>query len=87
MPYLQGSFGIPHGGGGDGMLHLSQERDEPHALHQRTLSMQRVSHHRLHIGFDDPDAFKGTEEEILPEFRRVRDEIIDRFTEFRNEIA
>lgn len=30
---------------------------------------------RLHIGFDDPDAFKGTEEEILPEFRRVRDEI------------
>ena len=43
--------------------------------------------HRLHIGFDDPDAFKGTEEEILPEIRRVRDEIIDRFTEFRNEIA
>lgn len=30
---------------------------------------------RLHIGFDDPDAFKGTDEEILPEFRRVRDEI------------
>ncbi len=42
--------------------------------------------HRLHIGFDDPDAFKGTEEEILPEFRRVRDEIVDRFTAFRNEI-
>ncbi len=30
---------------------------------------------RLHIGFDDPDEFKGTEEEMLPEFRRVRDEI------------
>lgn len=30
---------------------------------------------RLHIGFDDPDAFKGNEEEILSEFRRVRDEI------------
>lgn len=30
---------------------------------------------RLHIGFDDPDAFKGTDEEVLPEFRRVRDEI------------
>ncbi|MBQ0030540.1 MAG: arsenate reductase ArsC [Bacteroidales bacterium] len=30
---------------------------------------------RLHIGFDDPDAFKGSEEEVLPEFRRVRDEI------------
>lgn len=31
---------------------------------------------RVHIGFDDPDAFKGTEEEVLPEFRRVRDEIM-----------
>lgn len=30
---------------------------------------------RLHIGFDDPDAFTGTEEQILEEFRRVRDEI------------
>lgn len=30
---------------------------------------------RLHIGFDDPDAFKGTEQEVLAEFRRVRDEI------------
>ena len=30
---------------------------------------------RLHIGFDDPDAFTGTDEEILAEFRRVRDEI------------
>ena len=31
--------------------------------------------HRLHIGFDDPDAFTGTPEEIITEFRRVRDEI------------
>lgn len=30
---------------------------------------------RLHIGFDDPDAFKGSEEDVLPQFRRVRDEI------------
>lgn len=37
--------------------------------------------HRLHIGFDDPDAFKGTEEEVLPEFRRVRDEIKAKMTE------
>lgn len=29
----------------------------------------------LHIGFDDPDAFKGEEEQVLKEFRRVRDEI------------
>ena len=32
---------------------------------------------RLHIGFDDPDAFAGTESEIIDEFRRVRDEILD----------
>ena len=31
----------------------------------------------LHIGFDDPDAFTGTESEIIDEFRRVRDEILD----------
>ena len=37
---------------------------------------------RLHIGFDDPDAFKGTEEEVLPEFRRVRDEIKRKMQEF-----
>lgn len=29
----------------------------------------------LHIGFDDPDAFIGPEEQVLEEFRRVRDEI------------
>lgn len=32
---------------------------------------------RLHIGFDDPDAFTGPESEIIDEFRRVRDEIFD----------
>lgn len=32
---------------------------------------------RLHIGFDDPDAFTGTESEVIDEFRRVRDEILD----------
>lgn len=30
---------------------------------------------RYHWGFDDPAHFKGTEEEILTEFRRVRDQI------------
>ena len=30
---------------------------------------------RLHIGFDDPDAFSGPEEQLMEEFRRVRDEI------------
>ena len=30
---------------------------------------------KLHIGFDDPDAFTGPEEQVIEEFRRVRDEI------------
>jgi arsenate reductase len=30
---------------------------------------------RIHRGFDDPSRIKGSEEEVLPEFRRVRDEI------------
>ncbi len=29
----------------------------------------------IHRSFDDPASFRGTEEEILREFRRVRDEI------------
>jgi arsenate reductase len=30
---------------------------------------------RLHIGFDDPSRLSGSEAEVLPEYRRVRDEI------------
>lgn len=37
---------------------------------------------RLHIGFDDPAGASGSEEEILAEFRRVRDEIRARFRQF-----
>jgi arsenate reductase len=33
---------------------------------------------RVHIGFDDPSRTTGTEEEILADFRRVRDEIKER---------
>lgn len=33
---------------------------------------------RLHWPFDDPDKATGTDEDILGEFRRVRDEIADR---------
>ena len=29
----------------------------------------------LHIGFDDPDAFVGSDDDVIGEFRRVRDEI------------
>lgn len=37
---------------------------------------------RLHIGFDDPAEATGTDKEILSEFRRVRDEIQNRFLQF-----
>jgi arsenate reductase len=38
--------------------------------------------HRLHIGFDDPADATGTAEEVLGEFRRVRDEIKIEFYRF-----
>lgn len=34
---------------------------------------------RLHIGFDDPSHVEGTEEHIMSEFYRVRNEIKDSF--------
>lgn len=37
---------------------------------------------RLHIGFDDPAEVKGTEEEIIFEFRKIRDEIMNEFYNF-----
>ena len=43
--------------------------------------------HRLHIGFDDPADALGTEEEVMPVYRRVRDEIKKEFYEFyKNEL-
>lgn len=38
--------------------------------------------HRLRLGFDDPAAAQGTEDEVLNEFRRVRDEICVAFKKF-----
>lgn len=35
--------------------------------------------HRLHMGFDDPSKSEGSEEVLLLEFRRVREEIKERF--------
>ena len=35
--------------------------------------------HRLHIGFEDPSHFKGTQTEIMNKFYRVRNEIRDEF--------
>jgi arsenate reductase len=37
---------------------------------------------KIHIGFDDPAKAKGTKEEVLFEFRRVRDEIKEKLTAF-----
>ena len=37
---------------------------------------------RVHIGFDDPSQLDGTPEEVLPEFRRVRDEILEKLTDY-----
>ena len=42
--------------------------------------------HRLHIGFDDPSDAIGTDEYVMKEFRRVRDEIQEKFKEFTNRI-
>jgi arsenate reductase (thioredoxin) len=41
--------------------------------------------HRIHLGFDDPAEAKGTKEEQLAVFRRVRDEINIGFRKFYNE--
>lgn len=42
--------------------------------------------HRLHIGFDDPADAIGTEEEVMPVYRRVRDEIREEFKNFLRQI-
>jgi len=38
--------------------------------------------HRMHIGFEDPAEAKGSEEFILNEFRRIRDQIKKEFYTF-----
>ncbi len=42
---------------------------------------------RLHIGFEDPSEAVGTEEFIMSEFRRVRDEIKREFENFYKSIS
>jgi arsenate reductase len=37
---------------------------------------------RIHIGFDDPSHATGSPEFIMDEFRRVRDEIREKFSRF-----
>ena len=43
--------------------------------------------HRLHIGFEDPADARGTEEEVMPVYRKVRDQIRERFTQFYKQIS
>ncbi|MGD0755954.1 MAG: arsenate reductase ArsC [Bacteroidales bacterium] len=40
--------------------------------------------HRLHFGFKDPSKFTGKEEQVIKEFRRIRDEIKITFYRFYN---
>jgi arsenate reductase len=37
---------------------------------------------RLHIAFDDPAKAQGTQEQILEVYRKTRDAIVDKFSEF-----
>jgi arsenate reductase len=37
---------------------------------------------RVHIGFDDPSRLSGSDEKVLPAFRRVRDEIRAKLTDY-----
>ncbi len=37
---------------------------------------------RVHIGFDDPSRLSGSDEEVLLEFRRVRDEIRKKISDY-----
>lgn len=37
---------------------------------------------RLHMGFEDPAEARGTEEEVMPVYRRIRDEIKERFSDW-----
>ncbi len=40
--------------------------------------------HRLHIGFEDPAKFTGSDEQVLEKFRDVRDEIKSEFGKFHD---
>jgi len=40
---------------------------------------------RVHIGFEDPADAKGSEEEIISVYRKIRDQIKKRFTKFYKE--
>jgi arsenate reductase len=41
--------------------------------------------HRLHMGFEDPSKAEGSEEFIMSEFRRIREQIRKEFRIFYNQ--
>lgn len=42
--------------------------------------------HLIHIGFEDPSNIRGSDEYRLNEYRRIRDEIKEKFLQLYNEI-
>ena len=52
-----------------------------HANETCPMFMGKVKH-RLHIGFEDPSKATGSEDFIMSEFRRVRDQIKNEFYNF-----
>ena len=70
-------------------IYLNQEWDYvitvcDHANETCPVFLGKVKH-RLHIGFEDPAHKFGTEEYVLSEFRRVRDQIKEKFYQFYTE--
>ena len=43
--------------------------------------------YRLHFGFEDPSNFRGTEQQTMNEFRRIRDEIKSVFYKFYKDVS
>jgi arsenate reductase (thioredoxin) len=41
---------------------------------------------RIHLAFEDPAKFKGSDDQVINEFRRIRDMIRDTFYQFYNKI-
>ncbi len=42
--------------------------------------------HRIHIGFEDPSNIRGSDEFVYSEYRRIRDEIKDKFQNLYTEL-
>ena len=67
----------------DGRLFELHEEEEKSEFVVGDLFLGKVKN-RIHIGFKDPGDAVGTEEEVLNEFRKIRDEILRDFFTFCN---